>query len=66
MRVLVYSTWSVERTHDVKAHRRKTVQMQPVQLRLHCFWKVAATHEEAHWGENIQVQPLRQNFQMEL
>ena len=37
--------------------------MQPVQLRLHYFWSFATPHEEAYWGETIQVQPMQQGLQ---
>ena len=39
--------------------------MQPVQLCLHYFQYFAGAHGETFWGATIQVQPLRENFQME-
>ena len=31
-------------------------------LRLHKFWYFKETHEEAHWGETFQVQPMQQGL----
>ena len=33
-----------------------------MQLHLHLFWYFAATHDNAHWGETFQVQPMRQSL----
>ena len=43
-------------------HKRKATQVKPVQ-RLRPIFHFAEAHEDAHWGETIQVQPVQQGLQ---
>ena len=36
-----------------------------MQLRVHLLWPFESPHENAHDGETIQVQPVRENLQIE-
>ena len=33
-----------------------------MQLHLYFFWWFTDSHEDAHWGEALHVQPMQQSF----